>query len=214
MAALENSADAINQTPDYFFNRGVIHHALQQNGLAVVYLEKAKALSDDTRVNAALDEARKGLGQLIGASKLDGASYAFESWGDELPLEWIWMVLVAFSVLGVIALLIVKSRENRGFSGNMLALTLTLMTLAAIIFSWDLWLSRHGAAMVSRAETVRSGPGETYLERGVVDVGMKVRLVGPTPLLNWYRIRFDATGEEGFIPASSLLLLADQSNKS
>ncbi len=214
LSVLENSPDATHQPPDYFFNRGVIHHALQQEGLAVAYLEKARTLSDDHRVSDALFEAQKSLAQLIGASKLDPASYIFESWGDDLPLEWIWVVLVAFSVLGVIALLITKPQGKQGFSGSLMGITLTLMTLAGIGFSWDLWMLRHTPAMVLKSETVRSGPAETYLERGVLDAGMKVRLVGPSPLLNWYRVRFDAAGEEGFIPASSLLLLSAQSHKS
>lgn len=214
LLALEDSPDAKQLTPDYFFNRGVIHHALQQEGLAVAYLEKAHSLSDDPPVIAALQEAQRGLAQLIGASKLDPASYIFEKWGDELPLEWAWMALVSFSILGVVALLLGKSGEKGRFSGKLMNLTLFLMAFAILVFSWDLWMSRHPAAMVAKAETLRSGPGESYLERGVVDVGMKLRLVSPSPVMNWYRVRFDASGEEGFIPAASLLLLTDQSHKS
>lgn len=214
LSALESSADAQNQTPDYFFNRGVIYHALQKPGLAVANLEKAKSLSDDERVSPALSAAQSRLAQMIGASRLDAASFSLESWGDELPLEWTWMVLVVFSVLGVISVFIGKPGKKRSFSTMSFRVTVALMIGGALIFSWDLWMTRHAPAMVVQSEIIRSGPGNSYLERGSVETGMKIRLIGVNPLQGWYKVRFDAAGEEGFIPASSLLLLASQSNKS
>lgn len=206
LQALEQSTVAKEETSVYFFNRGVIHHALNQHGLAVAYLEKANSMgAQDPELEEALRTSRIALGKFIGASKLDATSKPWEVWGDRLPLDLILIGLASLSFLGILAFFITK-RVSLGLVGSGIVLTL-------IVWGWESWMSAHPPGMVVESRIARSGPGDEFLERGTVETGMKLRLSGTSPVKGWYRVRINEAGEEGFLPGASLLLFTDGSNK-
>lgn len=204
LQALEQSPDGQQKTSTYYFNRGVIHHALNQSGLAVAYLEKAKSMNvTDEELEDALDDARDALGKFIGTSRLDPASLLWEQWGEELPLSWIWMGTTALALV-CIALFFFTSRMP-------LSVLAAFVTLALLTLGWDLWMGTHPGAMVLQPRIARSGPGDEFLDRGTVETGMKLRLTSLKPVQGWYRVRLNTSGDQGFLPETSVLLLGSGS---
>jgi hypothetical protein len=76
--------------------------------------------------------------------------------------------------------------------------------------------------IVTESRLVKSGPGESFLDRGAVEPGMKLRVVGAltetpvagatTPPARWWKVRFNDRHDVGFLPERSGLLLTDESN--
>jgi hypothetical protein len=220
LSALEQSPEALQGTYGYYYNRGIIHHALGQDGLAVAFLEKAKVLgSHTTEWQAPLEDATAGLVRTLGASRLDATSNVIEVAGESLPLDVIFIVSGAVTVLLWFAFLLVRTRRSA-----ILRLGIASLGLSLLLGAWSIWMSLHPLWIVSEARVVKSGPGENYLDRGTVEVGMKLRVEGEVDSnasegvnssekpQKWLRIRFNEKQDSGYVPARSGLLLTDESN--
>ncbi len=217
LTELEQSPEARQKNYGYFFNRGIIHHALNQDALAVGYLSKAKALNPSSdELRAPLNDATANLVKWLGAQRLDATSYWFEIAGDFLPLDIIFISLGVLSVLAWAGFVFIKKR--RGISMRVGFITLLLSVAFGL---WGAWCDQHPLVITTESRLVKSGPSETFLDRGSVEAGMKLRIVGQmfettsdasaTPR-KWWKIRFNEKQDLGFIPASSGLLLVDESN--
>jgi hypothetical protein len=76
--------------------------------------------------------------------------------------------------------------------------------------------------ILTESRLVKSGPGDSYLDRGGVEPGMKLRVIGemletdpsnPTGTrLRWWKVRFNERHDLGFVPQRSVLLLTGESN--
>jgi hypothetical protein len=220
LSALEQSPEALQGTYGYYYNRGIIHHALGQDGLSVAYLEKAKVLGSHTSEwKTPLEEATAGLVRSLGASRLDATSNVIEVVGESLPLDLIFIASGGVTVFFWIAFLLVRARR-----GVILRLGVAFLGLSLLLGAWSIWMSLHPLWIVSEARVVKSGPGENYLDRGTVEVGMKLRVEGEVysdaseagnpgaKAEKWLRIRFNEKQESGYVPARSGLLLTDESN--
>ncbi len=217
LSALEASPEASEKSYSYYFNRGVIHHALNQAPLAVAYLEKARVMAPHSaEVREPLSAATANLVKWLGRAKLDPGSYFFESLGAQLPLDPLFLgfgILSLVSWFGFFAWKRIRTRfAQTGF----------ISLLLAVLFGcWGTWLELHPQVVVIEPRLIKSGPGESFLDRGAVEPGMKLRVTGEmreeklgaegvSP--RWWRVRFNEQAEEGFLPERSGLLLRDESN--
>jgi tetratricopeptide (TPR) repeat protein len=222
LTALEKTPDAAQGTYSYYFNRGIIHHALGQDALAVAYLEKANVLNPGSKELAApLAEARANLAKFLGAGRLDVGSNPFESLGESLPIEPAFAVTGALALALWIAWLVPRWRR----SGIQKSAVIALL-LAVAFGAWSLWLDNHPQWITTQARMVKSGPGESFLDRGPIEAGMKLRVEGVAhsedrlaPSLGpggkpvkWYRVRFNDALDSGYLPEQSGLLLTDESS--
>ena len=81
-------------------------------------------------------------------------------------------------------------------------------------------MDRHPLVVMTQSRLVKAGPGEGFLDRGAVETGMKLRVVGEmfetqtsaALALRWWKVRVNERGDLGFIPESSGLLLTSESN--
>lgn len=216
LAALEQSPEAAQKSYAYFYNRGIIHHSLNQDALAVAYLSKASALDPSANeVAGPLRDSTANLAKFLGVSRLDGTSYPFETLGEWLPLDPLFIGFGVLAVLSWLGFFFIPSKRGA------FAKTGFLFVLFAAGFGfWSLWNDQHPVVIMTQARLVKSGPGETFLDRGAVDVGMKLRVVGQmtesvpegSPAARWWKVRFNERRDLGFIPESSGLLLTDESN--
>lgn len=204
--ALEQTPDARTQNALYSYNRGVMHYSLHEPGLAVAYLERARALAggDTAKIDEPLRESRIELAKVIGESKLDPATTWIEA-GEEAGL--IPLVILALS-LAAFAQILPRLRRLKPFfrSSKSIPFWLTVV-LAFVALGLGTEARKHPAAMVVQSTMARSGPSATALERGSVEPGIKVRLDDTHSYDGWYRIRYGENGEMGFVPGSSLLRL-------
>jgi tetratricopeptide (TPR) repeat protein len=215
LTALEQSPEAAQKSYTYYLNRGIVHHALNQDPLAVAYLSKAKAMDpDSTEVDGPLNEATAGLAKWMGVQRLDATSYGIETLGEKLPLDAAFFLFAAISVVSWFGFFLAKKR--RGFFTR---LGFTTLVLTALFGLWSYWLEQHPLVITTEARMVKSGPGESFLDRGNVDPGMKLRVVGQMfessqteKPERWWKVRFNDRSELGFIPERSGLLLTDESN--
>ena len=84
------------------------------------------------------------------------------------------------------------------------------------IYAAERLAAEHPPAVVLARQTVRSGPGDHYIELSEVEPGVKLRVLGPSgaaadmppgqPAELWRQVRYSQDGI-GWIRASSLLLL-------
>ncbi len=215
LTALEQSPEATQKTHTYFLNRGIVHHALNQDPLAVAYLSKAKAMNPgDAEGDAPLNEATASLAKEIGVQRLNATSYGIETLGEKLPLDAAFFLFAAISVISWFGFFL--SKKRRGFFTRLGFITLVLTGLFGL---WSYWLDQHPLFIATDARMIKSGPGESFLDRGNVDPGMKLRVVGQmfeateasTPT-RWWKVRFNEHHDLGFIPERSGLLLTDESN--
>jgi hypothetical protein len=100
------------------------------------------------------------------------------------------------------------------------------LLLAVAFGAWSLWLDNHPQWITTQARMVKSGPGESFLDRGPIEAGMKLRVEGVAhsedrlaPSLGpggkpvkWYRVRFNDALDSGYLPEQSGLLLTDESS--
>ncbi|MBC7386749.1 MAG: tetratricopeptide repeat protein [Cryobacterium sp.] len=239
LAALQESPDARSLNYSYYYNRGIIHHALNQDALAVAYLSKAAVLDPSAReVEVPLHDATAGLVKWLGANRLDSTSFAWETWGDRLPLDLIFALTALISVLFWVGFFFLITYRDAALKGSVF-----FLFLASAVGGWSLWCDRHPLMILTQARMVKSGPGESFLDRGPVELGMKLRVVGgmsasisepgaepgskpsaepgatpsvspgaPASPVRWWRVRLNDHHDLGFIPESSGLLLTDESN--
>ncbi len=214
LSALEQSPEAAAKGYPYYYNRGVIHHALNQDPQAVAYLEKARAIEPGSaEVGEPLHAATANLAKWLGATRLDATSFLFETIGEVLPLDEIFLVLGIFSVLSWIAFFLsTKFRTLAARTG------FTSLIVALLFGLWGAWIERHPLLIMTESRLVKSGPGETFLDRGAVEPGMKLRVTGQMKDGRreasevWWKVRFNERHDEGFVPQRSGLLLVDESN--
>lgn len=219
LAELEQSPDAAQKNYAYYLNRGLIHHALNQDAQAVADLSKAKAMDPyhGRDVAEPLAEATAGLVKWLGVSRLDATSYGFETVGDVLPLDLLFFGFGTLSILASFGFFLAK--KKRGFFTRIGSTTLAF---AVIFGAWGSWNEKHPLVIVTESRLVKSGPGEGFLDRGAVEPGMKLRVVGvmtemPSPgttgsPARWWRVRFNDRHDVGFLPERSGLLLTGESN--
>lgn len=206
--------------PSYFYNVGTMYLKTQRAGLAVPYLEKALRLSPlDRDVRHNLELARTELGRLISSERVDPASTLLDSVGDQLALAPTRAVL---ALLGLVLLLFsVRIYSKRGSAkewilsglgpiGVVILCILSLYSASSLLVPGQP-LGSHPAAFPVEHQTLRSGPGDQFLELTQVEAGTKLRLLGSAPGSNgdtglWYQVRF-SEDRIGWIKASSLLIL-------
>lgn len=219
LTELESSPEGTRKNYSYYLNRGLIHHALNQDPLAVAYLTKAKLLDPfgGRDVDAPLGEATAELVKWLGISRIDATSYGFETAGDLLPLEALFFASGVLSILSwVCFFLLPKKRETFTRAGF-------ITFLFSVFFGgWSTWNDKHPLVIVTESRLVKSGPGDSFLDRGAVEPGMKLRVVGEmsentisgagSPPARWWKVRFNDRQELGFLPERSGLLLTDESN--
>lgn len=217
LTELEASPEASQKSYAYYLNRGLIHHALNQDPLAVADLTKAKVLNPEgSEVNAPLAEATAALVKWLGLSRIDATSYPFETAGDFLPLDVLFFGMGGVSILMWLFFFLFKGRR-----GSFMTAGWVTLALAILLAAWNAWDEKHPLVIVTESRLVKSGPGETYLDRGAVEPGMKLRVVGEmqesaapgsnAAPVRWWKVRFNDHHDLGFLPERSGLLLIDES---
>lgn len=213
------SALLSNPTPDahYFYNLGNVYYRLGQPGVAVAYFEKANRLkAHDSDILHNLAVARSTLQQQIGIQRLDAASTWIESLVDRVPLDEIRSTigLLAF----IVSLVWIRGYRKHRNLGKTLLRPAGLLGLLGLAITVSLYLAQRLAAssppaVCTQAHSIRSGPGDQYLDLGKLEAGMKIRLLNQSATSEgagaselWQQIRFTHS-EIGWIRASSLLLL-------
>jgi hypothetical protein len=220
LTELDQSPEAAQKSYAYYLNRGLILHALNQDPQAFAFLSKAKALNPSGgEGDAPLAEANAALVKWLGVSRLDATSYGFETLGDALPLDPLFFGFgILSSLIWICYFLFAKRRDL------FLKLGLGTVAFTALFAAWGIWNEKHPLVIVTESRLVKSGPGDNYLDRGAVEPGMKLRVVGEmgeaavsrvAPLsspTHWWKVRFDDHHDLGFLPERSGLLLTDESN--
>ncbi len=218
----ESSLAAFLENPQenasYHYNLGAVYFRLKKLGASLAHFEKANRMHPhdaDTQYNLSL--VRNSLKQTLSSDQLDPASDWFELIADRLSLE---EVRTALGLLGLITTLvwIRVYYKTRDFKKTILHPT-ALLALAGCIASASVYgLQRltHSSppAICIQRESIRSGPGEHYLELVQIEEGVKVRLLGPSMKTTqphssdelWHQIRYSEEGI-GWMKNSSILAL-------
>ncbi|MGZ3698773.1 MAG: hypothetical protein ACXWPM_00465 [Bdellovibrionota bacterium] len=201
----------------YYYNLAATLFHLGRIGQATAYFEKANHLEPhDPDIQHNLETARSALGRTLGADRLDPASSSMEILADRVPLDELR------GILGLVGLILgfVWLRgylRTRRFFKTLLqpsALIAGAAFLATgILFAAQRVAQAHPPAVCLDRQSVRSGPGEKYMELSQLEAGTKVRALGPvdtvangTSTEEWRQVRFSADGI-GWVRTSSLLLL-------
>jgi tetratricopeptide (TPR) repeat protein len=204
---------------NYYYNLGLVYFRLGKLGPSLGYLEKANRLKqNDPDIQYNLSIARFELERAIGTEKLDPASHWIEQFADQIPTDQLRIIL---SLLTLISLLLwtkayMMTRHVRstcsqpaGFFG-MLGLT-----LAIGVYGLQRWAHSQPPAICLEPLTVRSGPGNHFMELTRMEAGSKLRLLGPSVSSDdhensstetWKQVRYAPT-EIGWAKASTLLPL-------
>lgn len=215
LSELEKSPEAAGRGYAYYLNRGLIHHALNQEPLAYANLVKAKALHPEgAEVDEPLAEATAAVVKWLGIARIDATSYPFETWGDALPLDSFFLGFTALSLLSWLGFFVFRKKRAAFTRGGFVT-----FLLAALFGGWSTWNEQHPLVIVTESRLVKSGPGETFLDRGPIEPGMKLRIVGEMDETRsgasagrWWKVRFNDRHDLGFLPERSGLLLTDESN--
>lgn len=201
-------------SPTYHYNLGTLYLRSGNPGLAVSHLEKARALGlNDSEASAQRDQAKQELSLSIGENRLDGGSTLLHRVGDGITSTTHDLFVGALLCIGALLFVFSVIRRRR----VQLALRSTMGVLAVIS-----WLLASGVVvlfmtsratpplMAIQATSIRSGPGESFLELEPLMPGMKTRhtRVQQTDSTgsNWLQIRF-REGRIGWIPAAAVLPL-------
>lgn len=216
-----NPPEQPNRSPEYFFNLGTSYYRLGQFGKAVAYLEKAHSIrpdDPDTRKN--LELARSKLARVLGSEeRLDPAASWIEKYSELAARPEIRAASGVFWLVLLVRAWREYLRSNRSLhallkspGGSMTFVALFL--LAGLALAGTLPSGRSAAICLERV-TIRSGPGSGFLEMGAAEVGVKLRVLGPsaqsansppdTPAV-WRQVRY-AHDSVGWVPDSSLLML-------
>ena len=199
----------------YFYNLGTLFFQSGKAGQAVAYLEKANHIgAHDPDIQHNLRIARNELGRIIGVDNLDPASSWTEVISDRVPMDEIrgTLGLLAFILTLVWARKYWKCKDlKQTFLEPAGFFTVLAFGITGMLYGIELSSRSTPPAVLVDRQVVRSGPGDTYIEIGKLDAGVKLRLMGPVaqsakPNENWYQVRFTSDGI-GWVPASSLLLL-------
>jgi tetratricopeptide (TPR) repeat protein len=224
----------------YYYNLGTVLLKLGRVGQATAYLEKANHVQPhDVAIQQNLSIARGALSQSIGPEKLDAASSWTENLADRLRLDEIRGAfgLVAF----IIALFWIRSYlKTRRLRETLMKpagwLGIGALAITAALYGVERLSSLNPIAVCLEHTSVRSGPGESYVELAQTEAGMNLRALGPTseqmvsasaspapapsPSVSaspspeaspatppiWLQVRYSSDGI-GWVRASSVLLL-------
>ena len=202
------------ETAAFYFNLGTVYYRLGRLGNGVAYLEKSNHLMPhDPSIRQNLKLAREGLAKTIGAEKLDPASTWSETLADRISLEEVRATLGLFGC--VLALLWIRFYLPSRDLKRTLLQPAALCCLIAFIITASLYAAERTAedrpaAVVLEPQTIRSGPGDQYLDLGRVEAGTKIRALGPVGTeaggVPWKQVRYSQEGI-GWVRSSSLLLL-------
>ncbi len=172
----------------YFHNLGTTFLKAGDLGRARAYLEKANYIKPHTpNIQRNLEITRTSLSRLIGANQLDPASSGIESLADRMSMDEVR------GTLGLLALIVAflwlraysKTRSIRrailqpaGFCG------LAGLALCLILYGTERIAASHPPAFCLERQTVRSGPGDRFIQLALVEAGTKLRLTGSTEAAN------------------------------
>ena len=216
----------------YHYNLGAVYYRLGKMGAALGHFEKANRMSPhDPDIQYNLSLVKNQLSRSIGAEKLDPASTWVEEISDRLSLD---EVRTAIGLLGLILVLLwTKTYLSTQTLKTALLNPKSLLALAGFIVSSSVYgIQRWGdscpPAILLQKQTIRSGPGDHFIELAQTDEGSKLRILGPSattagspPAGNvtgdptqqpeggsevWRQVRYSQEGI-GWIRASSLLIL-------
>lgn len=122
--------------------------------------------------------------------------YASENW----PLSPV-LTILGLLILGMV--LNWRKKPRPGLLGASLVLT-------GLALALRLGFGVDAAGQMERAETLRSGPGEEFLQLGQLEAGARVRIpdteIRVENGVRWRQIRYGLT-ETAWIPESAVLLL-------
>lgn len=210
-----------SENAHYYYNLGTLNARLDNKGLAVAYLEKAHQMKPhDSDIQHNLKISRAALSRLVGEERLDPASTWPEMIADRFTLDEVRGALGVFSLI-----LMILWTRSYGLTRNLKKTFLQPagcicafgLVFTASLYGLERTAKNHPAAVCLEHQVVRSGPGEQYLEVGQVEVGTKLRLLGPSSsdILSseasqtsglWYQTRF-LPGTIGWVRASKVLAL-------
>lgn len=212
LAAKPNPTD-----PAYFYNCGIIYYRLGRMGYALAHFEKANRLSPhDSNIQTNLKLVRDLLAQQLGKERVDPASSFLENVADRVALDEVRATL-GLLVL-VIALLVLKNYWKSRQLLFALTRPATILVGFALLITGTLYVAQryseiHPPSICVVSDTLRSGPGERFLDLGKAEAGMKLRLTGVSSqntvdqgVESWLQVHYSQDGV-GWIKSSSLLLL-------
>jgi hypothetical protein len=208
-------ADALRQLQSnpsddatYYYNLGTTLLKLGKPGQAVAYLERANRLEPhDVSIQQNLQISRTTLGHLVGTEKLDPASTWSENVADNLRLD---EIRGAFGLVGfVIALFWIRSYLKSRRIRQTLMKPAGIMGIGALLITAGLYGVERVAGMSPAAvcldrETIRSGPGDQYVELSQCESGMKIRILGPTAEAQSAPVALVPTADAAAISPSSV----------
>lgn len=214
----ENPASA-DSASDYY-NLGTTWFHLERFGLATAYLEKAATLApSDPDVATNLRLARLQLAKILGKDRLDPAASLRDQIRAWIPLEQgmgiAGLLLLLFAGIGVRHYQ--STRQIKSVFNSWIAIPAFVLTLGSggLLLAEVLSEGANSGMLIERA-TIRSGPGDQFLDLGLLEVGQKIRLSGEqkkdsspqakTQDRIWVQILF-RPGRFGWIPQHHLLAL-------
>lgn len=216
----KDALDELNKHPKenaaYYYNIGTIYFYLNQIGLSVAYLEKANTLQlHDADIQYNLSVSRLALEKQIGAAKVDPASSWTEQVADRISLDEVRATLGLMGI--IVTLLWARAYSNtrsirKAFLEPAGLLGLLGFALTVGIYGLQQWTAVSPPAVSLSRQTIRSGPGDHYLELGQLESGTKIRLLGPSSAAQgnekeiWRQVRFSEEGI-GWVRATSILPL-------
>lgn len=204
----------------YYYDLGTVLLKLNRIGEATAYLEKANHLQPrDIAIQQNLQLAQNSLAKTVGAEHLDPASSWTENLADRLRLDEIRGAfgLVCF----VIALFWIRSYlKTRKLRQTLMKpagwLGIGALALTAALYGMERLSGMNPVVVCLEHASVRSGPGDSYVEVSQAEAGTKLRALGPTsetlstqttaPHQLWRQVRYSQDGI-GWVRASSVLLL-------
>lgn len=207
--AVAAAREVTPQDAAYFYNLGTLLFRDGQIGPSVAHLEKAHALSPlDPAISKNLAATKVFLVQTLGEGRLDPASNLLERWADRLPLKVIQAILGL--LIGFSAWTIVQRKRTQG-GGKLFGVSLVFFLAISML---RMGMGLASSAMVLELQTLRSGPGEQFLDLGRAEAGIKLRISGETRIAekagsqteSWSQVRYSSDGI-GWIKSSALLLL-------
>jgi|GEM_PF-804439 len=208
----------------YYFNLGTLSYRVGDLGKAVAFLEKANRLaSNNSQVQHNLSLARSAWGKSIGADRLDPGASLADWWIDRTrsPKAQALFALFTFAIL-LMAMRRYSNLRSRSIrdiytDSNIvlfcsLGIILFFMLLATTQFAG--LLGTRPAAISLNRQTVKTGPGERFLELTQVETGTQVRLTGISVIEKiengqstlWYQVRLSQDGI-GWIREADFLFL-------
>ncbi len=204
---LRNAPD-LRTNPYRAYQAGLALAKLEQPGAAHAYFTLAHLRAPgDPDLEHNFELTRAILVQALGSDGLDPASNLWERAAEQLPLG------PGMLGLGVLCLVLAnrirRSPGSRGVQPERAALGLSalmLLTLCVLRGGWGV----QAPAVLSEPQGIRSGPGESFLQLGRLEAGVRVRATGESSqdanAPGWIQIRYSG-GSVGWVKESGLLLL-------